>query len=101
MSTSSRRSYHHGALRAELVRVAGDILDLSGPASLTLREAARRAGVSHSAPYRHFADRDALLAEVVAQGFSQLGAALREAAPVGGAEVARAYLHFALAHPRR
>jgi AcrR family transcriptional regulator len=101
METLRRRSYHHGDLRAELVRVAGDILDQGGPATLTLREAARRAGVSHSAPYRHFADRETLLAEVVAQGFAQLGAALREASAAGGVEVARAYLRFALAHPRR
>ncbi len=101
MSTYGRRSYHHGDLRAELVRVAGDILDQRGPATLTLREAARRAGVSHSAPYRHFADRETLLAEVVAQGYAQLGAALREASAAGGVEVACAYLRFALAHPRR
>ena len=101
MTTYSRRSYHHGNLRAALVRAAGDILDQSGAATLTLREAARRAGVSHSAPYRHFADREALLAEVVAQGFMQLAATLREAASAGGAEVARAYLRFALGHPSR
>jgi AcrR family transcriptional regulator len=101
MSTSRRRSYHHGDLRAELVRVAGDLLDQAGKGTLTLREAARRAGVSHSAPYRHFADREALLADVVAQGFTQLAAELREVASAGGAEVARAYLRFALAHPRR
>ena len=101
MTTYSRRSYHHGNLRAALVRAAGDILDQSGAATLTLREAARRAGVSHSAPYRHFADREALLAEVVAQGFMQLAAALREAASAGGTEVAQAYLRFALGHPSR
>jgi AcrR family transcriptional regulator len=101
MPTSTRRSYHHGDLRAELVRIAGEILDQGGAATLTLREAARRAGVSHSAPYRHFADLEALLAEVSAQAFVQLAAALRQAAPAGGAEVARAYLRFALGHPRR
>lgn len=101
MTTLRRRSYHHGDLRAALVRAAGEILDQSGPATLTLREAARRAGVSHSAPYRHFADRDALLVEVVADSFAQLGTALREAASTGGAEVARAYLRFALGHPNR
>lgn len=101
MPTSARRSYHHGDLRAELVRVAGEILDQGGIAALSLREAARRAGVSHSAPYRHFADREALFAEVVGQGFAQLGAALREAAPEGGQAVASAYLRYALARPRR
>jgi len=101
MATLGRPQYHHGDLRAALVRVAGEILDQGGAAALTLREAARRAGVSHSAPYRHFADREALLAEVVAQSFARLGAALSEAAPAGGAAVARAYLRFALEHPRR
>jgi AcrR family transcriptional regulator len=101
MLTSTRRNYHHGDLRSELVRVAGEILDQDGPGNLSLREAARRAGVSHGAPYRHFADREALVAEVIANGFAQLGAALREASAAGGAEVARAYLRFALEHPRR
>ena len=101
MSTSTRRGYHHGDLRAELVRVAGEIVDQEGTATFTLREAARRAGVSHGAPYRHFADREALLAEVVEHGFAQLSAALREAAPEGGSAVARAYLGFALDRPRR
>ncbi len=101
MSTSTRRGYHHGDLRAELVRVAGEIVDQEGTATFTLREAARRAGVSHGAPYRHFADREALLAEVVGHGFAQLAAALREAAPEGGSAVARAYLRFALDRPRR
>jgi len=100
MSTLTRRSYHHGDLRAELVRVAGEILDQGGVSALTLREVARRAGVSHSAPYRHFADREALLAEVVGHGFAQLGASLREAAPEGGSAVAQAYLRFAIARPR-
>ena len=101
MSTSGRQGYHHGDLRAELVRVAGEMLDQGGIAALTLREAARRAGVSHSAPYRHFADREALLAEVVGQGFAQLSAALRQAAPEGSHAVALAYLRYALARPRR
>jgi len=101
MSTSTRRGYHHGDLRAELVRVAGEIVDQEGTATFTLREAARRAGVSHGAPYRHFADREALLAEVVGHGFAQLAAALREAAPEGGSAVARVYLRFALDRPRR
>jgi AcrR family transcriptional regulator len=101
MPTSTRRGYHHGDLRAELVRVAGEIVDQEGTATFTLREAARRAGVSHGAPYRHFADREALLAEVVGHGFAQLAAALREVAPEGGSAVARAYLGFALDRPCR
>ena len=81
--------------------MAGEILDQGGISALTLREAARRAGVSHAAPYRHFADREALLAEVVGEGFAQLAAALREAGPGGGRAVACAYLRFALDRPRR
>ncbi|MEJ2173944.1 MAG: helix-turn-helix domain containing protein, partial [bacterium] len=81
MSTSTRRrsrkgAYHHGDLRFEILRAAGEILEEQGVAGLSLREAARRAGVSHNAPYRHFADRDVLLAALAAEGFAQLGQAL-------------------------
>src|SRR6185295_5162847 len=64
MSTLSRRKrpYHHGDLEAALVRAAGKLLDKEGIEALSLREVARRAGVSHAAPYRHFPERDALLA---------------------------------------
>jgi len=103
MSTSirQRRGYHHGDLRVALVRAAGALLRESGPAGLTLREAARRAGVSHGAPYRHFANREALLSEVALEGFARLSEALREAAPRGGRAVAQAYVRFALEQPQR
>ena len=61
-------TYHHGDLRAALLQAAGEILEKEGLEALSLREAARRAGVSHNAPYRHFPDRDSLLAALVAQG---------------------------------
>jgi AcrR family transcriptional regulator len=104
MSTSSRkkRSYHHGDLQAALVRSAGNILEKEGVEALSLREVARRAGVSHNAPYRHFAEREALLAALAAEGFEWLGAAQRKAAEAGGLRaMGEAYVHFALTHPQR
>jgi len=103
MSTLARRktSYHHGDLRVALVQAAAALLDERGVQGVSLREAARRAGVSHGAPYRHFAGREALLAELAREGFERLVAALNAASPRGGRAVARAYLHFALADPHR
>jgi AcrR family transcriptional regulator len=74
-----RRHYHHGNLREALLQGALRAIAELGPASFTLREVARRAGVSHNAPYRHFRDKDALLAAVAAQGFRELTLAMREA----------------------
>jgi len=71
VSTASER-YHHGDLRSALLCVALDILGEHGVPGLTLREVARRAGVSPMAPYRHFTDKDALLAAVAEQGFRKL-----------------------------
>jgi AcrR family transcriptional regulator len=73
-----RRPYHHGNLREALLEGAVRVIAELGPAGFTLREVARRAGVSHNAPYRHFRDKDALLATVAAQGFRELTHALRE-----------------------
>ena len=67
-----REAYHHGDLARALVRAATQLVEHGGPAALTLREAARLAGVSVAAPYRHFADREALLAAVLTQGFDEL-----------------------------
>jgi len=66
--------YHHGDLRRALIDAALELVQTNGPAGITLREAARRAGVTHAAPYRHFADKEALLAAVAEEGFSRLGA---------------------------
>jgi AcrR family transcriptional regulator len=104
MSTSRprKRSYHHGDLEAALIRSAGKILEKEGLEALSLRATARRAGVSHNAPYRHFAQREALLAALAAEGFEQLGAAQRKAAQAGGLRaMGEAYVHFALEHPQR
>jgi len=107
MSTSTRRkparaiAYHHGDLRAEMLRAAEKILEEQGLAGLSLRAAARRAGVSHNAPYRHFADRDALLAALAAEAFAQLGRALEAAAAQGPRARGEAYVRFALERPQR
>lgn len=106
MSTSARPksrkdAYHHGDLRSGILRAAGEILDEQGVAELSLREAARRAGVSHNAPYRHFADRDSLLAALAAEGFAQLGQALEAGGAQGPRARGEAYVRYALEHPQR
>ncbi len=74
------KPYHHGNLREELLEAAIRLIAEVGPTAFTLREVARRAGVSHNAPYRHFRDRDDLMAAVAAQGFRELTEAMVEAA---------------------
>lgn len=104
MSTSRRdkRSYHHGDLPAALLRAAGKILEKEGVEALSLRALTRRTGVSHAAPYRHFRDRESLLAALAAEGFAMLGRAQREAAASGGLRaMGEAYVRFALEHPQR
>ncbi len=101
-----RRGYHHGNLREALIEAALDLIGESGPAGFTISEAARRAGVSPAAPYRHFRDADALLAEIALRGFERLGQALTAAwndarpDPVSAFEaLGRAYLGFARDQP--
>lgn len=91
-------TYHHGDLPAALLRAAGRTLEKRGIAALSLRETARRAGVSHNAPYRHFPDREALLAALAAEGFAILGERLRGKP---GREMSEAYVRFALEQPQR
>ncbi|MGD0909383.1 MAG: TetR/AcrR family transcriptional regulator [Candidatus Acidiferrales bacterium] len=74
-----RRPYHHGHLREALLQAALQTIAELGPAAFTLREVARRAKVSHNAPYRHFPSKDALLAAVAAQGFRELTQAMLDA----------------------
>jgi AcrR family transcriptional regulator len=95
---STLLSYHHGELRRAVLRTAGEILEKEGLESLSLREVARRAGVSHNAPYRHFPDRDGLLVALVEEGFRMLLDAL---ARRPRREMGEAYVDFALAHPQR
>ena len=101
----SARRYHHGDLRAALVRAAGEAVDAAGPEAVSLREIAQTLGVSRAAPYRHFADRRALLAEVAAQGFEDLTTAYARAIAAGPTpraalrQTARAYLGLAFGRP--
>ena len=103
MSTSSAR-YHHGDLRAGCLRAAMELLEEDGATALSLRAVARRAGVSPGAPYRHYADRDALISAVAAVGYRELAAHLAAAHPAPStpddlAAVAVAYVDFALVRP--
>lgn len=103
---SGRRGYHHGNLREALLDAALELIAAKGPAGFTIAEAARLAGVSPAAPYRHFRDADALLAEVALRGFERLAEALTKAwnggqpNPVTAFEdMGRAYLAFARNEP--
>ncbi|MEK8034115.1 TetR/AcrR family transcriptional regulator [Ideonella sp. DXS29W] len=104
-TVSVKAGYHHGDLARALVQAAMHLVEQGGPAALTLRDAARLAGVSVAAPYRHFADREALLAAVLTAGFDGLTAhteAARQAAPdalQALRAVGLAYVDFAAAHP--
>ena len=95
-------TYHHGDLRTALLRTAGKRLEKEGVEGLSLRALTRRAGVSHAAPYRHFRDRESLLAALAAEGFAMLGRAQREAVAAGDLRaMGEAYVRFALDHPER
>lgn len=104
MATPKPRPYHHGNLRESLMAAADELLASQGLAGLTLREVARVAGVSHAAPYHHFANLDELLAAVAARAFEALGAALAGAAGVADAReallrIGDAYVAHARARP--
>ncbi|MEU2880043.1 TetR/AcrR family transcriptional regulator [Streptomyces sp. NPDC007070] len=101
---SPSHTYHHGDLRAACLRAARELLEEDGSAGLSLRAVARRAGVSATAPYRHYADREALVSAVAAQGYRELAESLATAHPSPStpddlAAVAVAYVRFALDHP--
>lgn len=102
----SRRGYHHGNLREALIAAALDLIAQKGPAGFTFAEAARAAGVSPAAPYRHYRDRDALMADIAQRGFESFQAKLTAAwaegkpAPLSAFErVGHAYLAFAKSEP--
>jgi AcrR family transcriptional regulator len=104
--TRRPRSYHHGDLPAALAKVAKELVAERGPEGFTLREVARRVGVTHVATYRHYADRRALLAAVAEHGFHQLrgrleGARRKAAASLGPRlrAILAAYLRFCWDEP--
>jgi AcrR family transcriptional regulator len=100
------RGYHHGNLKEALIRAALELIAQKGPAGFTFAEAARWAGVSPAAPYRHFRDRDELLADVARRGFEQFADVLKMAwnegrpDPMAAFErLGKAYLGFARTEP--
>ena len=100
------RGYHHGNLKEALIRAALELIAQRGPAGFTFAEAARWAGVSPAAPYRHFRDRDDLLADVAKRGFELFAAALAAAWDDGRPDpfaafdrLGKAYLQFARNEP--
>ena len=103
---SRKRAYHHGDLRRALLDEALALAAERGPSALNLREAARRAGVTEAAPYRHFRSKEALVAALAEEGFAALlervRAALRRAPAAPAARLSAlgvAYLRFALERP--
>ena len=103
---AGRKGYHHGNLREALIRAALNLIGEKGPAGFTFADAARAAGVSSAAPYRHFRDRDALMADVARRGFEMLAEELTRAWDAGRPEplaaferIGRAYLGFARREP--
>jgi AcrR family transcriptional regulator len=106
MQEKSDRPYHHGDLKRVVIETAQDMLREEKGWQFTLREVARRAGVSHAAPYKHFPDKSALLAELAALGFNQLreqlAAVLGRPGRSARAEfiaAAKAYIQFGTANP--
>ena len=93
-------SYHHGDLRRALLVAAAESIAEEGPAALSLRDLARRAGVSHAAPAHHFGDKRGLLTALAAEGFDLLAAALRETRAATGSflELGVTYVRFATTH---
>jgi len=103
-TAKSDKPYHHGDLAASLREAARAILEEEGLAALSLRSVARRAGVSHAAPYRHYPSREALLADVAMKGLSELQAEIAMAGAKPGdkgeriVHIGGAYLRFAIRH---
>lgn len=103
--SAPKTSYHHGELRDALVHAAVELLEDQGVASLSLREIARRAGVSHAAPYHHFPDKEALLDAVATEGMTRMQQAMEAAATAatsaleGLQSFGLAYCRFASEHP--
>lgn len=101
-----KRAYHHGALRAAMVEAALKLIAKHGPRGFSLSEAARLAGVSVGAPYRHFVDKEALFGEIAAQGFVELFERIEAAAQTSPDDprkrlvaIGMAYVRFAVERP--
>jgi AcrR family transcriptional regulator len=94
------RPYHHGDLRRALLEAALQAIAEVGPAAVSLRDLARRTGVSHAAPAHHFGDKAGLLTAVATDGFRRLAATLRQVYQATGSflEVGVAYVGFAVTH---
>jgi AcrR family transcriptional regulator len=106
-ASTQERNYHHGNLRAALLDAAIEELDRCSAEDLSLRALARSVGVSQTAPYRHFADKDALLAAMAARGYRELLQKLREAGAAAGDDprtelfaFAHAYVDYAARRPQ-
>ncbi|QRK06963.1 TetR/AcrR family transcriptional regulator [Archangium violaceum] len=103
--TADKPHYHHGDLRRALLDASLALISEEGFGALSLREVARRAGVTHAAPYRHFADKEALLVAVAEEGFRVMTARMkermaRETTPEGRLRACGvAYVLFAMEHP--
>lgn len=97
---TKRRPYHHGDLRAALVKAAVETIDEVGPGAMSLREVARRAGVTHPAATYHFGDKAGLLTAVATEGYRLLGESLRDTYQSTNSflEVGVAYVRFAVTH---
>ena len=100
------RGYHHGNLREALIQAARELIKEKGPAGFTFADAARWAGVSPAAPYRHFRDRDELMADVARRGFERFEDVLKKAWDAGRPDLStafdrlgKAYLAFARTEP--
>lgn len=106
ISSSAGDTYHHGDLRNALIEAGVKMLETDGAQGLSMRKLAKQAGVSHNAPYMHFADKEALLAAIAEEGFHILAAAVSDAIARAGDDWQQqllagswAYVDFALAHP--
>jgi AcrR family transcriptional regulator len=104
-SSRAERAYHHGDLRNGLLEAARAILEEHSLSALTLRAVARKAGVSHAAPYRHFPNHEALLVELGVEGFQELRQYIVEAGKIAGPEsdrianIGAAYMRFVAKRP--
>ncbi len=105
MDAERARPYHHGDLRNALLDAARSILEEESVTELSLRAVARRAGVSHAAPYRHFPNHEALLVELATEGFAELRGEIVAAARMPGPEedrianIGAAYMRFVARRP--